>query len=88
LQFKLGWFLDNISCVAAIAVLENQVRNKPGDTIDKNASLLQYLAEGVDNNLLLILDDLLRAEGCYLSYDKIEHEWQRSGKVSDRGFGD
>jgi hypothetical protein len=42
----------------------------------------------VDNKFLVILDNLLKAEGCHLYYDKIEHEWQRSGKVSDRGFDD
>jgi hypothetical protein len=83
----LGWFSGNLSRVAAIAVLANQVRNEP-DTIDENACLLQYPTEGVDNKLLVIVNDLLKAEGCYLYYGKIEHEWRRSGKVSDRGFGD
>jgi hypothetical protein len=32
--------------------------------------------------------NLLTAEGCYLYYDKIDHAWRRSGKVSGRGFGD
>ena len=63
------------------------MRDDP-DTIDENACLLQYPTEGVDNKFLVIVDDLLKAEGCYLYYDKIDHEWRRSGKVSDRGFGD
>ena len=37
---------------------------------------------------MVIVHDLLKAEGCYVYYDKVNHEWQRSGKVSDRGFGD
>jgi hypothetical protein len=80
-------YSGNLSLVAAIAVLANNVRNEP-DTIDENACLLQYPTEGVDNKFLVIVDDLLKAEECYLHYDKIEHEWQRSGKVSDRVFGD
>jgi hypothetical protein len=86
-HFTLGWFSDNVSRVAAIAVLANHVRAEP-DTIDGNACLLQYPTQGVDNKFLVIVNDLLKAEGCYLYYDKIEHEWRRSGKVSDRGFGD
>jgi hypothetical protein len=83
----LGFFSGNLSRIAAIAVLANHVRNEP-DIIDENACLLQYPTEGGDNKFLVIVDDLLKTEGCYLYYDKIEHEWRRSGKVSDWGFGD
>jgi hypothetical protein len=56
-HFTLGWFSGNLSCVAAIAVLANHVRNEP-DTIDGNACLLQYPTEGVDDKFLVIVDDL------------------------------
>jgi hypothetical protein len=82
----LGWFSDNISCIAAVAVLANHVRNQPY-TIDKNACLLHYPTKGVDNKFLVIVDELLKAEGCYLGYDKVEHEWQRKDKVFDHGLG-
>jgi hypothetical protein len=41
----------------------------------------------VGNKFLVIASDLLKAEGCHLHCDKIEREWRRSGKVSNRGFG-
>jgi hypothetical protein len=85
-HFTLEWFSGNVSCFAAISVLANHVRDEP-DTIDENACLLQHPTEGVGNKFMVIIEDLLKAEGCYLYYDKIEHEWRRSGKVSDRGFG-
>jgi hypothetical protein len=86
-HFTLGWFSENISRVAAIAVLAQHVRDEP-DTIDENACLLRHATEGVGNQFMVIVDELLKAEGCYLYYDKVDHAWRRSGKVSDRGFGD
>jgi hypothetical protein len=85
-HFTLGWFSGNISYVAAIAVLTNHVRDEP-DTIDKNACLLQHPTEGVGNKFSMISHDMLKAEGCYLHWDKVDHEWRRSGEVSGRGFG-
>jgi hypothetical protein len=37
---------------------------------------------------MMIVHDILKAEGCYLYYDKVDYEWRRSGKVSVRRFGD
>jgi hypothetical protein len=68
-------------------VLADHGRDEP-DTVDENACLLQYPTEGVSNKFMMIVHDLLKAEGCYLYYDKVNHEWRRSGKVSVRGFGD
>ena len=56
--------------------------------LSTNACLLQYPVEWVDNKFLVIIDDLLKAEGCHLHYKKTEHHRRRSGKVSDCGFGD
>ena len=68
-------------------MLANHVRDKP-DTIDENACLLQHPTQGVDNKFLVIVNDMLKAEGCYLYNDNIEYDWRRSGEVSDHDFGD
>jgi hypothetical protein len=87
-HYTLEWFSENVSRVAAIAVLANHVRDEP-DTMDENACLLRHPTEGGGNKFMKIVQDLLfKAEGCYLYYDRIDHAWRRSGKVSDRGFGD
>jgi hypothetical protein len=61
-HFTLGWFLDNVSCVAVIAMLAQHVRDEP-DTIGGNACLLlQHPTEDLGDTFMVI-DDLLKAEG-------------------------
>ena len=69
----LGWLWTDVSRVAAIALLVNHVRDEPVD-IDENACLLQHPTEGVDNKFTVIVHGLLKAEGCFLYYDKVDHQ--------------
>jgi hypothetical protein len=85
-HFALGWFSGNVSCVAAIVVLANHTRAEP-NSVDENACLLQHPTEGVANKFMVIETDPLKAEGCCVCHDKVDHQWRRSGKVSGRGFG-
>jgi hypothetical protein len=84
-HFTIKMNSDNASRVAATAVLAQCVEREP-DTVDENACLLQHPTEGVGDKFMVIVDELLKAEGCCFCHDKVDHEWQRmSGKVSDQG---
>jgi hypothetical protein len=61
-HFAVLMNLDNVSHVAAIAVLAQCVKIEP-DAIDENACLLQHPTEGVGDKFMVIVDELLKAEG-------------------------
>jgi hypothetical protein len=69
-------------------LVSQQLLCLPIMSVNESACSLQRPTEGVDNKSSVIVNDLLRAEGRCSCHDEIEHAWQRSGKVSDRSFGD